>query len=97
MKKKRTSERRADLGPDNGKVDEASSEEKWKERTVTDNENENYFFTPVMSAAEWRRILNAMLCILKKRYRQAKAEEKKPKPRKPRRIPFKESMYAAIA
>tara|TARA_A100001201_G_scaffold84486_1_gene74861 strand:- start:326 stop:877 length:552 start_codon:yes stop_codon:yes gene_type:complete len=64
---------------------------------VTDKENENYFFTPVMSAAEWRRILNAMLCILKKRYREARAEERKPKPRKPRRVPFKKSMYAAIA
>ena len=62
---------------------------------VTDYENEIYFFTPVLSAAEWRRILNAMLGLLKKQYREAKAEERKPKPRKPRRVPFKESMYAA--
>lgn len=52
-----------------------------------------YWMTPPMSAVEWRKILNAMLCILKKRYREAKAVEKQPKPRKPRRIPFKESMH----
>mgnify|MGYP001169354100 FL=1 len=50
-----------------------------------------YWMTPPMSAVEWRKILNAMLCILKKRYREAKAVEKQPKPRKPRRIPFKNS------
>ena len=56
-----------------------------------------YFMTPQMSAAEWRKILNAMLCILKKQYREAKAEERKPKPRKPRRVPFKQSMYATVS
>ena len=50
-----------------------------------------YLMTPPMSAVEWRKILNAMLCILKKRYREAKAVEKQPKPRKPRRIPFRNS------
>jgi hypothetical protein len=56
-----------------------------------------YFMTPQMSAAQWRKILNAMLCILKKQYREAKAEERKPKPRKPRRVPFKQSMYATAS
>ena len=61
---------------------------------VTRYAHEDYVFTPAMSAAEWRRILNAMLSLLKKRYREAKAEERKTKPRKPRRVPFKESIYA---
>jgi|TARA_B100000073_G_scaffold283978_1_gene245137 hypothetical protein len=61
---------------------------------VTRNAHEDYVFTPAMSAAEWRKILEAMLGLLKKRYREAKAEERKLKPRKPRRVPFKESMYA---
>tara|TARA_B100001094_G_C17797662_1_gene607542 strand:+ start:93 stop:701 length:609 start_codon:yes stop_codon:yes gene_type:complete len=52
------------------------------------------WMTPEMSAIEWRKILNAMLCILKKHYREAKAAEKLPKPRKPRRVPFKESMHS---
>ena len=53
------------------------------------------WLTRGMPAAEWRKILKTMLAIAKKRYREAKAEERKPKPRKPRRVPFKESMYAA--
>jgi hypothetical protein len=69
---------------------------KWKNFSydLTDKNYEGYWFTPAMSAAEWRKILEAMLCILKKRYREAKAEERRPKPRKPRRVPFKEPMYA---
>ena len=55
------------------------------------------WMTRGMPAAEWRKILKTMLAIAKKRYREAKAEERKPKPRKPRRVPFKESMYAALA
>lgn len=50
-----------------------------------------------MPAAEWRKILKTMLLICNKRYREAKAEERKPKPRKPRRVPFKQSMYATAS
>ncbi len=64
---------------------------------VTRNGHEDYIFTPAMSAAEWRKILEAMLALLKKRYREAKAEERKPKAHKPRRVPFKKSMYAALS
>ena len=53
------------------------------------------WMTRGMTAAEWRKILKTMLAIAKKRYREAKADEKKPKPRKARRVPFKEPMYAA--
>ena len=52
------------------------------------------WMTRGMLAAEWRKILKTMLAIAKKRYREARAEEKRPKPRKPRRVPFKEPMYA---
>ena len=77
-------------------IDKALHKREWKgfSYDVRDKEHPNfYWMTPEMSAADWRKILNAMLCILKKQYREAKAEEKKPKPRKPRRVPFKESMY----
>ena len=52
------------------------------------------WMTRGMTAAEWRKILKTMLAIAKKRYREAKAEERKPKPRNPRRVPFKEPKYA---
>ena len=56
-----------------------------------------HWITRPMPAAEWRKILKTMLLICNKRYREAKAEEKKPKPRKPRRVPFKQSMYATVS
>ena len=55
------------------------------------------WLTRKMTAAEWHKILKTMLLICNKRYREAKAEERKPKPRKPRRVPFKQSMYATAS
>ena len=77
-------------------IDESLHKGEWKgfSYDVTDPKSpDHYWLTPPMSAAKWRKILNAMLCILKNQYRQAKAEEKKPKRRK---VPFKTSMYAVI-
>ena len=80
-------------------IDSSLHKGEWKgfSYDVRDKEDANFhWLTPAMSAAEWRKILNTMLCILKKQYRESKAKEKKPKPRKPRRVPFKQSMYANV-